>query len=96
MTLACLLFLCSPGMSSTSRVDLFCSVKPFWKHPHRLLKSCVSMVILNSVKLAMVKINHHLMGFVRTGSSPCPHPHSQTLGSVGQQQMLLGEKRELH
>lgn len=29
------------------------------------------MVILNSVKLAMVKINHHPMGFVRTRSSPC-------------------------
>lgn len=34
------------------------SVKPFWKHPHRQHARCVSMVILNPIKLIMT-IAHH-------------------------------------
>lgn len=37
--------------------DTRCSVKPFWKHPHRHLRG-VFMALLNSVRLT-VKINHH-------------------------------------
>lgn len=40
------------------RVHSPCSVKPFWKHSLRDTHRCVSMVILNAVKLTM-KINNH-------------------------------------
>lgn len=47
--------------------------KPFWTHRHRYTQRCVSMVILNPVKLT-VTINHHsfeserLMGIQSTVS----------------------------
>lgn len=37
--------------ATTFRVGPPCSVKPFWKHCHSHNQNCVSLVILNSVKL---------------------------------------------
>lgn len=37
----------------TFKMKLPSSVKPFWKHTHRHILSCVSMMILNLVRLTM-------------------------------------------
>jgi hypothetical protein len=34
------------------------SFLPFWRHPHRHIQRCVSMVIVSSVQLTM-EIDHH-------------------------------------
>lgn len=43
---------------SPFEVGLPISVKPFWKHYHRRIQNCISMPVLNPIKLTM-KINHH-------------------------------------
>lgn len=42
----------------TSKMALSVLQKPFWAHLHRYSQRCVSMVILNPVKLT-TRINHH-------------------------------------
>lgn len=58
----------NPGDSATYvQSRSFCSVKPFWKHPHRPTQGSVSMMMLNPLKLT-VKINY----YADVGDDPWP------------------------